>query len=124
MKLESHEQKVVNDFFRSYVDRMYKNPMNTVRLNSEHTDEHRRAIFECCNALLAEGIPFWTEVRMKCGCIPDIVCPTHVKPMIEVLSSETMEMFRDLKLHKYPEELQGAFIFVDAKADFSTEMIF
>jgi len=98
--------------------------MNTVRLNSEHTDEHRRAIFECCNALLAEGIPFWTEVRMKCGCIPDIVCPTHVKPMIEVLSSETMEMFRDLKLDKYPEELQGAFIFVDAKAVFKPELIF
>jgi len=123
MKLESHEQKIVNDFFRSYVNPMYKNPMNTVRLNSEHTDDHRRTIFECCNALLAAGVPFWTEVRLKCGCIPDIVCPTHVKPMIEVLSSETMQMFTDLKLHKYPDELQGAFIFVDAKEVFKEEMI-
>ena len=56
-------------------------------------------------------------------CIPDIVCPTHVKPMIEVLSSETMKMFTDLKLDKYPEELHGAFIFVDTKEVFKEEMI-
>ena len=32
--------------------------------------------------VIAEKIPFWTEVRLKCGCIPDIVCPTNVKPII------------------------------------------
>ena len=123
MKLKSHEQEIVNDFFRNYVDSMFKNPMNVVRLNPGHTEEHRRAIFECCNALMSAGVPFWTEVRLKCGCIPDIVCPTHVKPIIEVLCSETIKMFTELKLDKYPEELHGSFIFVDAKEVFTEEMI-
>ena len=58
MKLKSHEQEIVNDFFRNYVDSMFKNPMNVVRLNPGHTEEHRRAIFECCNALMSAGVPF------------------------------------------------------------------
>ena len=106
MKLDSHEQAMVNDFMRDYVDRSFKTPMNAVRLNVDHTDAHRRTIFEVCNALLSHNIPFFTEVRLKCGTIPDIVCPTHVVPFIEVLSSETPEMFEDLKLDKYPEEFR------------------
>ena len=124
MKLTSVEQKEVNDFFREYVNRAYKNPMNSVRLNVDHTDEHRRMIFEICNALIAEKIPFWTEVRLKCGCIPDIVCPTNVKPVIEVLSSETVEDFYQKKHHKYPPELQNnSIILVDAKKKFEIKEI-
>ena len=111
------------------MDRSYKTPMNAV-INVDHTDAHRRTIFEVCNALLQEKIPFFTEVRLKCGTIPDIVCPTHVVPFIEVLSSETIEMFEDLKLAKYPSEFQlrytgsgklKSFIFVDAQKEFSKE---
>ena len=102
MKLSGADQKTVNDFFRNYVDRGYKNQMNAVRLNVDHTDAHRRTIFEVCNALLDEKIPFWTEVRLKCGCIPDVVAPTHVVPIIEVLSSETEKQFYDKKFDKYP----------------------
>ena len=98
MKLSGADQKTVNDFFRNYVDRGYKNPMNAVRLNVDHTDAHRRTIFEVCNALLDEKIPFWTEVRLKCGCIPDVVAPTHVVPIIEVLSSETEKQFYDITI--------------------------
>jgi len=106
--------------------------MNAVRLNVDHTDAHRRTIFEVCNALLSHNIPFFTEVRLKCGTIPDIVCPTHVVPFIEVLSSETPEMFEDLKLDKYPEEFRErynsgklkSFILIDAAKTFSQEMIF
>ncbi len=123
MKLSSSDQELVNAFFRNYVDRSFKNPMNCVRLNSEHTDEHRRSIFEVCNALLKAGVPFWTEVRLTCGTIPDVVCPTHVKPMVEVLCSETPEMFADLKLNKYPKELHKSFIFVDAKAPFEERLL-
>ena len=125
MKLTSEEQKEVNDFFRSYVDtQRYKNPMNSIRLNVDHTDEHRRTIFEVCNALIAERIPFWTEVRLTCGCIPDIVCPTNVKPIIEVLSSETVEDFYQKKHHKYPSELQNdSIILVDAKKKFEIKEI-
>ena len=78
MKVAPKDQAVINEFMREYVDRSYKTPMNAVRLNVDHTDAHRRTIFEVCNALLQEKIPFFTEVRLKCGTIPDIVCPTHV----------------------------------------------
>lgn len=126
MKLTSAEQKEVNDFFREYVDTVrYKNPMNSVRLNVDHTDEHRRMIFEICNALIAEKIPFWTEVRLKCGCIPDIVCPTNVKPIIEVLSSETEKDFYEKKHHKYPQELQrGSIALVSAHKEFQIKEVF
>ena len=126
MKVNSKDQETINVFFRSYVNSGHKTVMNAVRLSAEHTDEHRRCIFEVCNALLQAGIPFWTEVRLECGCIPDIVCPTHIKPIIEVLCSETPEMFTKLKLHKYPAELQDTkrnFIFVDAKVPFKESCI-
>ena len=123
MKLNSHDQALVNSFFRNFVNGSYKNPMNTVRLNKEHTDEHRRQIFEVCNYLLTQGIPFWTEVRLNCGCIPDIVCPTHVKPIVEVLCTETPDMFKRLKLPKYPPELHKSFIFVNAKVPFEERFL-
>ena len=132
MKLKPKQQKIINEFMRDYVDKSYNTPMNAVRLSAEHTDAHRRTIFEVCNALLAEGIPFYTEVRMKCGCIPDIVCPTHIVPFIEVLSSETEQMFQDLKLSRYPIEFQDtysagklkSFILIDANVKFFREAIF
>ena len=123
MKVPQEEQKVVNNFFREYVDPNFKTVMNAVRLSAEHTDAHRRAIFECCNALIKSGVPFWTEVRFNCGCIPDIVCPTHIKPIIEVLCSETPRMFEELKLPKYPSGLQKSFIFVDANVPFEERFI-
>ena len=132
MKIRPSDQSTINDFMREYVDKSYKVPMNAVRLSSEHTDAHRRMIFEVCNLLLSHNIPFYTEVRLKCGCIPDIVCPTHVVPFIEVLSSETMEMFEELKLHKYPAEFREryssgklkSFTFIYAGKELLEEMIF
>jgi len=132
MKLDSDSQETINTFFRNYVDKSYNTPMNAVRLNVDHTDAHRRTIFEVCNCLLSHNIPFYTEVRLKCGTIPDIVCPTHVVPFIEVLSSETEEMFTQLKLDKYPPEFRStfssgklkSFILIDATKSFSEEMIF
>lgn len=123
MKLTKEEQRKVNLFFREYVDLSFKNPMNCIRLNSEHTDEHRNSIYEVCTTLLKSGIPFWTEVRLSCGCIPDIVCPTHIKPIIEVLCTETIEMFNELKKDKYPIALHKSFIFIDANVPFEEKMI-
>jgi len=125
MKINEADQSIINDFFRNYVDRGYKNPKNSVRLSTDHTDAHRRTIFEVCNSLLSMGIPFWTEVRLSCGCIPDIVCPTHVKPFIEVLSSETEDDFEQLKLHKYPSKLRDRqhFILVDANKPYEERSI-
>lgn len=126
MKLSRKDQATVNEFFRHYVNPNFKTVMNAVRLSAEHTDEHRRSIFECCNALIKAGVPFWTEVRLNCGCIPDIVCPTHIKPIIEVLCSETPQMFEQLKLHRYPVELQDTkktFIFVNANVPFEERFL-
>ena len=116
MKLASSDQKIVNSFFREHVDRAYKNPMNSIRLNSEHTKEHREMICEICNLLIDNKIPFWTEVRLKNGCIPDIVAPTHVINFIEVFGTETIEDFRTRKLPKYEQSgfCEKDFVFVDA----------
>jgi len=131
MKVTPLDRKIINEFMSKYVDGSYKTPMNAVRLNADHTDAHRRMIFEVCNALIDMGVPFYTEVKLKCGRIPDIVCPTYIAPFIEVLSSETEQMFLDLKLDKYPEEFRNrynsgrlkSFILVDAKKEFSKEVI-
>lgn len=124
MKLNSTEQKEVNDFFRNFVNPAYKNPMNCVRLNVDHTDSHRKRIFDVCNVLLKHRIPFWTEVRLNNGCVPDIICPTHVKKIIEVLSSETEEMFYQNKYPKYESGLQNEFILVSTSNNFEEKEIF
>ena len=95
------DQKIINDFFRQYVDRGFKTTVNSVKLNPTHTEVHKRTIFEACNSLLNNGINFWTEVRLKCGRIPDIVAPTHITPFIEILSSETVEDFLTTKGSTY-----------------------
>ena len=101
MKLDPADQKIVNDFFREHVNRSYKNPMNSVRMNVDHTLEHRERIFQICNHLIDNRIPFWTEVRLNNGCIPDIVTPTHVTTFIEVFGTETLDDFKSNKLAKY-----------------------
>ena len=101
MKLSSSDQKIVNDFFREHVNRSFKNPMNSVRMNVDHTFEHRERIFQICNHLIDNKIPFWTEVRLNNGCIPDIVTPTHVVTFIEVFGTETLDDFKSNKLEKY-----------------------
>ncbi len=119
MKLDPSDQKIVNDFFREHVNRSFKNPMNSVRMNVDHTFEHRERIFQICNHLIDNKIPFWTEVRLNNGCIPDIVTPTHVITFIEVFGTETLDDFKSNKLAKY----QGSgfelsdFKFIDTESE-------
>ena len=119
MKLDPSDQKIVNDFFREHVNRSFKNPMNSVRMNVDHTFEHRERIFQICNHLIDNKIPFWTEVRLNNGCIPDIVTPTHVITFIEVFGAETLVDFNSNKLAKY----QGSgfelsdFKFIDTESE-------
>ena len=126
MKLSPTDQKIVNSFFREHVDRAYKNPMNSIRLNSEHTKAHRERICEVCNCLIENKIPFWTEVRLKNGCIPDIVTPTHVVTFIEVFGTETLDDFYERKFSKYEQCGFSAndFIFVDANSVLKKEKLF
>lgn len=123
MKLPSSDQKIVNDFFREHVERAYKNPMNSVRLNVDHTNDHRVRIFEICNVLIDKKIPFWTEVRLKNGCIPDIVAPTHVVRFIEVLGTESPDDFLQNKFHKYESSgfSRKDFLLIDANGEFAPE---
>jgi len=96
-----YEQTIINDFFRLHVDVGFKSLRNAVKLNPQHTDAHRRTMFEVCNTLVKHNIPFWTEVNLLNKCIPDIVAPTHITPIIEVMSTETVEQFKENKLEKY-----------------------
>ena len=120
------DQKIINDFFRNYVDKGFKYVQNSVKLNPQHTDAHRRTTFEACNVLVQNGIPFWTEVRLKNGCIPDIVAPTHITPIIEIMSSETEEMFDRNKGSPY-ETLgfqKSQMKFIDANLEFDPICLF
>ena len=58
------DQKIINDFFRNYVDKGFKYVQNSVKLNPQHTDAHRRTTFEACNVLVQNGIPFWPEISV------------------------------------------------------------
>jgi len=73
---------------------------------------------------LEHGIPFATEARLSTGVRPDIVAPTHVLPIIEVLWSESKQDFLDKKSDKYPHSLQKKWILHDAKGDYVEKMIF
>lgn len=81
-------------------------------------------VFRVCNYLLKAGIPFFTEFRMRdTGLRPDIVCPTHIKKIIEVFDSEDERKFNERKRPHYPVDLQDEFIFVDAKLPFDEKLI-
>ncbi len=116
-------QDKINAFFRHYVDKSYKNPRDMIRLSRANSWQHNMRVCQVCCWLLKEGIPFWTEVRFKCGWKPDIVCPTHIKQVIEVFGTETRESFNKQKLPVIPGELASEIIFVDAKAKWSEELI-
>ncbi len=120
------DQKIINDFFRQYVDTGFKCVQNSVKLNPQHTDAHRRTIFEACNVLLENKVPFWTEVHLKNGCIPDIVAPTHITPIIEVMSSETEKMFHEKKGSLYVEMgiQMSQMKFIDANLEFDPICLF
>jgi len=122
--MKAKEQKVVNDWWRSHGDPMFKPDWNKIKLSSANTYEHNLRVCEICCVLIAEGIPFVTEARLKCGARPDIVAPTHVQPIIEVLWSETNDDFMNKKAHKYPSELKGKWILHNAESAWSPEVIF
>ena len=99
-------------FIRKYADQAYKIDLNCIKPSAENTYEHNMRICEICVHLTIAKIPFYTELRLKCGLRPDIVVPTHIKPIIEVLHSETEKDFMKRKFGKLPEELQNDFILV------------
>ena len=117
------EQKVVNDWWRTHGDPMFKPDWNKIKLSKGNTVEHNMRVATVCIELLHMGIPFATEARLKCGTRPDIICPTHVQPIIEVLWSETKDDFLSKKADKYPHGLQGKWILHDAALEWERRLI-
>ena len=123
MKLPSKVQKQVNDWWRIHGDTSYKPDWGKIKLSVANTREHNLRVCEICITLLEMGLPFATEARLKTGVRPDIVAPTHVKPIIEVLWSETNEDFLSNTSDKYPSDLIGKWILHDAKQEYDPIMI-
>jgi len=107
------EQEIINDFVRRYVDRSFRVYWNKMSFELKNGFAHDQAVFRCCRALHLLGVPFATEVRLRCGNVADIVCPTHIKPLIEVLASET-DFSLSKKLLRLPEELRGEVLLLRA----------
>jgi len=120
----SKERQVLNEWVRNYVDPMFKVDWGKIKLSKANTREHNMRVCEICCTLIEHGIPFATEVRLNCGARPDIICPTHVQPIIEVLHSETKEDFGRLKANKYPPELQGCWILHYTSEEYNERVIF
>lgn len=123
MKQPEAIQRTINDWWREYGDPMFKPDWNKIKLSRANTYEHNLRVCEICITLLELGVPFATEVRLKCGARPDIIAPTHIQPIIEVLWSETNKDFVTKKAHKYPEELQGRWILHNAEWKYNSDLI-
>ena len=124
MKLDAKTQQKVNDWWREHGDKMYKPLWGAIRLSSANTREHNIRVCEICCTRLEYGIPFATEARLSTGVRPDIVAPTHVLPIIEVLWSESKEDFLEKKADKYPSSLQKKWILHNAKDEYIEKSIF
>jgi hypothetical protein len=116
MKVTKKQLDAIKSFEKDYIDRRYKPQWNVVKFSST-SYEHQRTVFDVCWWLYKNNIPFATETVFTSGYNPDIICPTHIKPVIEVRYSEkdknTIEKFS-----RIPEELHNKIIFVDANKTF------
>lgn len=102
-----NDEVIASKWLRTYADSHFKNNLNEIRLSKANTPEHNLRVCQICVTLLHNNIPFYTEVRLKNGARPDIVCPTHSFKIIEVLHTETNLDFVNKKLSKYDKELHG-----------------
>ena len=123
MKIDAKTQQIVNDWWREHGDKMHKplwEPFDYPRLTPAN-------IISGCVKFVAHsleyGIPFATEVRLNTGVRPDIVAPTHVLPIIEVLWSESKQDFLDKKSLTSTHSLQKRWILHDAKDEYVEKMI-
>jgi len=110
-------QKILNDFSREYIDKRYRVDWNTVKLDTGNSVSHEMMKARVCYSLQKQGIPFACEVRFKTGYVPDIICPTHIKKIIEVRYSET-DKLTSKKVVRIPESLINEIIYVNAKDNF------
>lgn len=106
------KQKKINDFVRRYVDKSQRVIWNAVKIQRKNSVEHHLGVSLICYWLAEMEVPFATEVKLKTGHIVDILCPTHIKPIIEYRHTETKESF-EKKISRLPPELIREVIEVD-----------
>lgn len=114
--------KVLNEFKQKYLSLSYRVDWKPQVKFSGTSKDHQRMVFDICWWLYQNNIPFMTEAVFKSGYNPDIICPTHVRPIIEVRHSEGDKQTLS-KFKRIPDELQDKIIYVDAGEDFVEELI-
>lgn len=115
------DQELINIFRRKYLDNRRVFHWNRIKPTGT-SYEHFRMVCEICWWLHKNNIPFCTEAQFSSRYCPDVLCPSHVKPIIEVRSSESNEE-SDAKFARIPTELHDKIIFVEANEEFSEKMI-
>jgi hypothetical protein len=123
MKYPAKLQKTLNDWWRQHGDDMHRPAWGVIKLSAGNTYEHNMRVAQICIYLLHNGIPFATEAILRYNVRPDIICPTHVCPIIEVLWSESKEDFVEKKAGKYPDTLNGKWILNNAADEFDPLML-
>lgn len=88
-------------------------------MSPANTRLHNLRVCQVCLTLLENRIPFYTEVRLKNGARPDIVCPTHSVKIIEVLQTETPADFHLKKRSKYGPEFENEILLHDANQKYN-----
>jgi len=95
----------INAFKKRYADSSYRIDWDTVKYEEGNSVAHEMMKARICLELLKLGKPFATEVRFDSGYRPDIICPTHVKQIIEVRYSETDVETKDKIKRRVPRSL-------------------
>lgn len=117
MKLSKQDQITINDFVREYVDLSKLSSKGVLwgvkTFEGKNGLVHEEAVHRICKTLSLKGVPFATEVPLKCGNILDVCCPTHVKKIIEVMHSESDDMMAK-KVLKLPKSLQTEVLILHA----------
>lgn len=110
--MNQNQQRKINEFSNNYLDYSYRRDWNSINISAADSYDHNRMVFEICYWLLKNKIPFLTQARFKTGHRPDIITPTHIKPIIEVRNTEKEKNSLN-KLKLVPIELQKEIIYVD-----------
>ena len=115
------DQKKINDFVRQHVDKGQVIHWNSLKFTGT-SKEHQDMVYNICWYLYQHDIPFATEVSFKSKYNPDIICPTWIKPIIEVRHSENDKRTLE-KFVRIPNELSNQIIYVDSTKAFVDWMI-
>lgn len=121
-KYSSKIRKRITAFWNKYLDHTVGQYWNHIRISKKNGYKHNKMVCDICLWFLENDIPFSTECVLLGGRVVDIVCPSHIKSLIEVRDSETEKRSFE-KFRRTPIELQDQIIYVDAKQEFNEKLI-